>query len=122
MKTSTEYIRNCEAALLVAPIARVETDVQVHKRLGQYHRMFGSKKAMVVTKIDVISRLLMTYLGKPNKNCQDTRGLSKPGGLDPTPEAAKDSRDWSPQGNLQAKKYCGLTISELPPGASQRRP
>lgn len=54
MKTSTDYVRNCEAALLVAPIARAETDVQVHKRLGQYHRIFGNKKAMVVTKVDVI--------------------------------------------------------------------
>lgn len=55
-KTTTEYIRNCEAALLVAPIARVETDNQVHKRLGETHRMFGSKKALVVTKIDVFFR------------------------------------------------------------------
>lgn len=60
-KTTTEYIRNCEAALIVAPIARVETDSQVHKRLGQYHRMFGNKKAMVVTKSDVISQLLIRY-------------------------------------------------------------
>lgn len=53
MKTTTEYIRLCDAALLVAPIARVETDSQVHKRLGEVHRMFGNKKALVVTKIDV---------------------------------------------------------------------
>lgn len=53
IKTTTEYIRHCDAALLVAPIARVETDSQVHKRLGEVHRMFGNKKALVVTKIDV---------------------------------------------------------------------
>lgn len=53
MKTTTEYIRHCDAALLVAPIARVETDSQVHKRLGEVHRMFRNKKALVVTKIDV---------------------------------------------------------------------
>lgn len=90
MKTTTEYVRNCEAALLVAPITRVETDVRVHKRLGQYHRMFGNKKAMVVTKIDVISRRLMKNLEEPAKNYQETRGLSKPSGLEPTLEAAKE--------------------------------
>ena len=52
-RTTIEYIRACEAALLVAPVARVETDSGVHKRLGWIHRMFGNKKALVVTKTDV---------------------------------------------------------------------
>lgn len=61
-KTTIEYIRVCEAALLVAPIARVETDSQVHKRLGEIHRMFGNKKALVVTKVDVNLELQMRFL------------------------------------------------------------
>lgn len=90
MKTTTEYIRNCEAALLVAPIARVETDSHVHKQLVRSHRMFGNKKALVVTKIDVCLQLQMRYLRIPPKSHQETRALNKPLALEPAPEAAKE--------------------------------
>ena len=90
MQTTTEYIRKCEAALVVAPIARVETDSQVHKQLGRSHRMFGNKKALVVTKIDVNLQLQMRYLRTSTKSRQETRGLKKGPELEPNLEAAKE--------------------------------
>lgn len=89
-KTTNDYIRACEAALLVAPIARVETDSRVHKRLGTAHRMFGNKKALVVTKIDASSQIELRYLSIPTKRFQETRGLNRPMDLEPTQEAAKE--------------------------------
>ena len=57
VKTTTSYIRECEAALLIAPISRVETDNTVQKRLGETFRIFGPRKALVLTKIDVSLQL-----------------------------------------------------------------
>ena len=91
-KTTTEYTRHCEGALLVAPIARVETDDQVHKRLGQLHRMFGNKKALVVTKIDVILALQVNYLSMLTMHHQEMRSLNESSALEPTPEAAKEHK------------------------------
>ena len=53
VKTTTLYIRECEVGLLIAPISRVETDNAVQKRLGEIFRIFGPRKALVLTKTDV---------------------------------------------------------------------
>lgn len=52
-----DYMRRCKFGLLIAPIARVQTDNLVHKRLGDIYRTFGPNKALLVTKIDVSSGL-----------------------------------------------------------------
>ena len=57
---SERYIRECEYYVLVAPIARVQTDDAVHRRLKQAHKLFNSKRSLVITKIDVgILRMLL---------------------------------------------------------------
>ena len=106
--TTTEYTRCCEAALLVAPIARVETDNQVHKRLGQLHRMFGKKKALVVTKIDVNLKLQVDYLSMLTMRHQETRSLNNSSALEPTSEAAKEHERL-----ILAKKHTIKEISRL---------
>lgn len=52
-KTTHEYIRECHSVYLVSPIARVQTDNLVHHRLLEFSKTFGTKKALICTKIDV---------------------------------------------------------------------
>lgn len=52
-------MKRCKFGLLVAPIARVQTDNLVNKRLGEMFRTFGPNKALLVTKIDVSSYLFI---------------------------------------------------------------
>ena len=53
IKTTERYIRECDYYFLVAPIARIQTDESVHQRLGKAHKIFGNRKALIATKIDV---------------------------------------------------------------------
>ena len=48
-----KYMRRCHYGALIAPIARIQSDKLVQTRLSELHRMFGSRKALVCTKIDV---------------------------------------------------------------------
>lgn len=52
VRTTTRYIRSCYYYLLVADIARVQTDNNVHRNLHRESRAFSGRKALVCTKID----------------------------------------------------------------------
>ena len=51
--STTQYLRRCDYVFLIAPIARVQTDDNVHKRLVNLSRTLGPRKALLCTKIDV---------------------------------------------------------------------
>ncbi len=53
VKTTKQYIKECEYCVLVAPIGRVTTDDMVHHRLMEAFRRPGVQKMLVTTKIDV---------------------------------------------------------------------
>ncbi len=57
---SERYIRECDYYFLVAPIARVQTDDAVHRRLKQAHKLLNSKRALITTKIDVSILTMVT--------------------------------------------------------------
>ncbi|KAL9596174.1 MAG: hypothetical protein Q9179_004711 [Wetmoreana sp. 5 TL-2023] len=49
---TNQYVRSCNYLFLVAPIARVQTDNLVDRRLSEYMRRFGSRVALACTKTD----------------------------------------------------------------------
>ncbi|KAM0805279.1 hypothetical protein BDR22DRAFT_969026 [Usnea florida] len=69
---TTRYMRRCHFGLLVAPIARIQTDNLVQRRLGEIHRLFGHRKGLLCSKID------------------DVNAKQKPSDLDATPEATEE--------------------------------
>lgn len=52
-RVTNEYIHSCDYIFLVAPIARVQTDNLVDRRLNEYRQKFGTRVALVCTKTDV---------------------------------------------------------------------
>lgn len=73
-----QYIRECDYYFLVAPIARVQTDDAVHRRLRQAYKLKASRKALITTRIDVCITL---FLGKISLIAQDMPITEKPRNL-----------------------------------------
>lgn len=72
---SERYIRECDYYFLVAPIARVQTDDAVHRRLKQAHKL-NSKRALITTKIDVSILTMVTDKDNwPSRICPQLRNL-----------------------------------------------
>ena len=53
--TTQLYMRSCQYLCLVSPIARVQTDEKVHKRLMTRKGIHGNIKVLVCTMIDSVS-------------------------------------------------------------------
>ncbi|KAL8651588.1 MAG: hypothetical protein Q9210_003171 [Variospora velana] len=51
-RATNEYIRSCDYLFLVAPVARVQTDNLVDRRIMEYIHKFGSQVALICTKTD----------------------------------------------------------------------